>query len=102
MRRSTSIPYGKWYDSARLLFSLYRWSDDDKAELYADRMEDEMERLRSADMMAKRFVDKYFPDIAVTICPPVDGYSSWEIRKLRWQKRDKMLEMLQQFWRERV
>ena len=102
MSHSTSRPWSKWYDSGWLMLTFYRWSDDDKAELYCERMEDEFERLRAADMMAKRFVDAFWPEIEVAILPPINGTSGWDIRRHRWDRRDEVMRMMQEFWREKV
>jgi hypothetical protein len=101
MSHSTSRPYGKWYDS-RVMFFLWRWSEDDLAELAVEKMDDEQERLRAADMMAKRFVDEFWPEIEVAVLPPRSGFESWNIIKHRYERREEMVTMLQQFWRARA
>jgi|ERR1700722_16193399 len=99
MSHSTSRPYGKWYDS--VLF-WWRWSEDDLAEVAVERMDDEQERLRAADMMAQRFVNEFWPLLEVTILPPMNGFQSWDVVKHRYERREEVKAMLQQFWRERV
>lgn len=102
MSHSTSRPYGKWYESGHVFLFSWRWSEDDLAELAVEKMDDEQERLRAADMMAKRFVDEFWPEIEVAILPPVGGFSSWDIIKHRYDRRDELVSMMKEFWRERV
>jgi len=103
MSHSTSRPCGKWYESGRhFLFGFPRYTDAEMDLMRAEIEQDEQERLRAADMMAKRFVDEFWPEIAVTILPPMNGFSSWDVIKHRYDRRDELVAMMQEFWRQRV
>ena len=102
MGHSTSKPYGKWCDSGRVLFFQHRWSDLDRFSLAIERVLEEQERIRAADMMANRFVSEFWPQIEVAVLPPIDGFSSWDVIKRRHSRRDAWVRLLQEFWRERV
>lgn len=101
MSRSVSIPR-KWYDSGHVFLFSWRWSDEDRAELFAEKMDDEQERLRAADMMARRFVDEFWPQIEVAILPSVKGFVSWDVMRPRYKCREEWESLLQEFWRKRV
>jgi hypothetical protein len=102
MGHSTSKPYSKWSDSGRVLFFQHRWSNLDRFSLALERMWEEQERIRAADMMANRFVTEYWPQIEVAVLPPIDGFSTWDVIRHRSKQRDKWVSLLQEFWRERV
>lgn len=102
MSYSVSRPYSKWYDCGSVLLFSHCWSEEDRAELAIERMEDELERIRAADMMAEHFVNSLWPTLLIAILPPSNGYSRWHIEKLQWMLRTGMLQLLQEFWREKV
>ena len=99
MSHSTSRPYGKWYES---MFRWWRWDAEDLFLMEQERAVDEQERLRAADMMASRCLESLMPELQVCILPPIEGFSSWDIMKLRHKRRDAFEKLLKEFWRERV
>lgn len=70
--------------------------------MFAEWMDDEQERIRAADMMAQRFVNEHWPEIEVAVLPPINGFSTWDVIRHRFSRRDEWVKLLQEFWRERV
>ncbi len=103
MKRSTTRPYGKWYESGyHLIFGYPQFTVMEMELLRAEHEQDEQERVRAADMMADKFVDEIWPLVEVTILLPVGGFSSWDVIKHKYERRDEFRNMLREFWREKV